>query len=317
MAYALVFPGQGAQKVGMGKDFYDGFAVSRSVFEQADEALGFSLSDIIFNGPEEELVKTAVTQPAILTVSIAVMRAIEGEFGMSFVPLFCAGHSLGEYTALVASGVLSLKDAVKLVGKRGALMQEAVPLGRGAMSAVLGLDLETVREICMEAAQGEVCSPANSNAPSQIVISGDKGAVERAEVIAKERGASKLIPLKVSAPFHCELMRPVADSLKAEFGAISWHKPKYPIVANVSAAMLNDTDAIREALYAQTFSPVLWTEGVLAMERAGADTFVELGPGNVLTGLIKRICKGKRTLSVSKVEDMDSLRDVVGGGSSS
>ena len=316
MAYALVFPGQGSQKVGMGKEFYDNFAASRNVFEQADDALGYSLSDIVFNGPDDELVKTAITQPAILTVCIAIMRAIEDEFGILFKPHFCAGHSLGEYTALVASGVLTLGDAVRLVNKRGALMQEAVPLGRGAMSAVLGLDLETVREICSEAAQGEVCSPANSNAPSQIVISGDKDAVERAEVIAKERGATKLIPLKVSAPFHCELMRPVADSLKAEFESIVWGKPKFPIIANVNAVMLDDVGAIQEALYAQTFSPVLWTEGVLAMEKAGVDTFVELGPGNVLTGLIKRICKGKKTLSVSKAEDIDSLKDIIGGDSS-
>ena len=314
MTYALVFPGQGSQKVGMGKDFYERYEVSRTVFEQADEALGFQLSKIIFEGPDDELVKTAVTQPAILTVSIAIMRALESEFGASFAPRFCAGHSLGEYTALVASGVLGLKDAVKLVHRRGALMQDAVPLGRGAMSAVLGLDLEAVYAVCCDAAQGEVCSPANSNAPSQIVISGDKSAVERAEVIAKERGATKVIPLKVSAPFHSALMRPMADQLKAEFGPLEWSKPSSPIVANVDASFLEDVSAIQSALYSQTFSPVLWTEGVLAMERAGIDTFVELGPGNVLTGLIKRICKGKKLISVSKTDDVGGLRGTLFGG---
>ena len=288
----------------MGKDFYDGYAESRAVFEEADEALGFSLSNVIFNGPEDELVKTAITQPAILTTSVAVLRAVEKEFGKPLVPAFLAGHSLGEYTALVATGVLSLGDAVKLVHKRGALMQEAVPLGVGAMSALLGLDLEAVRAVCEEASQGQVCSPANVNAPTQIVISGEAPAVERAGVLAKERGASKVILLKVSAPFHCALMRPVADKLKAEFSSMTWHDPKAPVIANVDSSQLRTVDEIQSAIYAQTYSPVLWAAGALAMEAAGVEAFFEFGPGNVLSGLIKRICKGKKTNSTSKVEDI-------------
>lgn len=304
MKYALVFPGQGAQEVGMGRDFYDACEESRAVFDEADEALGFSLSGVIFDGPEDELVKTAITQPAILTTSVAVLRALEKELGKPLAPAFLAGHSLGEYTALVAAGVLSLADAVRLVHKRGALMQEAVPIGTGAMSALLGLDLSEVRAICGEAAQGQVCSPANVNAPTQIVISGEAQAIERAGVLAKERGASKVIPLKVSAPFHCALMRPVADKLREEFSSIHWSAPKSPVIANVDASSLVNVEQIQDAIYAQTFSPVLWADGALAMEAAGVELFMELGPGNVLSGLIKRICKGKKTCSTNKTEDI-------------
>lgn len=311
MSYALVFPGQGAQEVGMGKDFYDGYASSRAVFDEADDALGFSLSGVIFNGPDDELVKTAFTQPAILTASVAVLRAVEDVLDGPLCPAFLAGHSLGEYTALVVSGTLSLGDAVKLVHKRGALMQEAVPFGEGAMSALLGLDLGAVREICDEASQGQVCSPANVNAPTQIVISGEAPAVERAGVLAKERGASKVIPLKVSAPFHCALMRPVADKLRAEFGGLAWHEPKIPVIANVDASPLRSVTAIQEAIYAQTYSSVMWADGVLAMEGGGVDAFLEMGPGNVLSGLIKRICKGKKTSPTGKVSDIPKTIEIL------
>lgn len=318
MSYAIVFPGQGAQEVRMGADFRDAYGVSRSAFEEADDALGYALSKIIFDGPEEELVKTANTQPAILVTSIAVMRAAEQEFGRAFAPAFYAGHSLGEYTALVAGGALSLGDAVKLVHKRGALMQDAVPLGRGAMAAVLGLGMDDLRAVCDEARGGEVASPANVNAPSQIVISGDAAAVERAGALAKERGASKVIPLKVSAPFHCDLMRPVADKLKAEFASCTWREPKVPILANVDAAPKSSVDDIQKALYEQTYSPVLWSGGVEAMAAKGVGLFVELGPGNVLSGLIKRIAKGTKTASASKAADLEkalaAIREQEGAG---
>jgi [acyl-carrier-protein] S-malonyltransferase len=305
MSYAIVFPGQGAQEVGMGHGFYDSRRVSREAFETADEALGFPLSGVIFGGPEEELMKTAITQPAILTASIAVLNAVReelGNVGKTLAPAFYAGHSLGEYTALVASGVLSLADAVRLVHKRGELMQSAVPLGRGAMSAVLGLDIEALEEICDEA--GGVCIPANVNAPGQVVISGESEAVGRAGELAKGRGASKVIPLKVSAPFHCELMRPVADKLEDEFHKFAWSDPSVPIVANVDSSLLASADAIKKALYCQTYSPVMWADGARAMESQGVGLFLEFGPGSVLSGLIKRTCKGKKTMAVNKPEDV-------------
>jgi [acyl-carrier-protein] S-malonyltransferase len=309
----MVFPGQGAQEVGMGRDFYDNYEVSRDAFGEADEALGFSLSGIIFGGPDDELVRTANTQPAILVTSIAILRAVESEFGRPFNPQFCAGHSLGEYTALVLSGVLSLGDAAYLVHRRGALMQDAVPLGRGAMSAILGLDIDAVSSICEEARAGEICSPANVNAPSQIVISGDASAVGRAGKLALARGASKVIPLKVSAPFHCDLLRSVADKLKLEFESRSWSEPKIPIIANVDASPKNSVDSIRSALYDQTYSPVLWSAGVTAMAEAGIGAFLEFGPGNVLSGLIKRIAKGVKTASVSKVSDISRISQILEG----
>ena len=313
MSYAIVFPGQGAQEVGMGRDFYDAYAVSKAAFKEADQALGFSLSNIVFEGPEDELVKTAITQPAILTASIAVLRAFAEEYGKPLAPAYYAGHSLGEYTALVASEVLSLGDAVRLVHKRGELMQQAVPMGKGAMSAILGLDKDAIRSVCGEACCGDVVSAANVNAPTQIVISGSKEAVERAGNLAKERGASKVIPLKVSAPFHCELMRSVADKLREEFSKMTWSAPKVPIAANVDASFLGTVEAIQQALYDQTYSPVLWSDGVTAMANAGVDTFVEFGPGNVLSGLVKRIVKGSKTAAVGKTSDMEKAIALLGG----
>lgn len=297
----------------MGRDFFDAYPVAKAAFREADEALGYSLSNIIFEGPEDELVKTAITQPAILTCSIAVLRAAEVDFGRPFTPLFYAGHSLGEYTALVASGVLSLGDAVRLVHKRGTLMQQAVPIGKGAMAAILGLDIDGIKSVCAEACCGEIASAANVNAPTQIVISGSTAAIERAGNLAKERGASKVIPLKVSAPFHCELMRPVADKLREEFPKLTWHEPRTPIVANVDASFLKTVDSIQQALYDQTYSPVLWANGVAAMAEAGTDLFVEFGPGNVLSGLIKRIAKGKKTVTVSKTADIPKALDMIKG----
>lgn len=314
MSYAIVFPGQGAQEVGMGRDFHDAYAVSKAAFREADQALGFSLSNIIFEGPEDELVKTAITQPAILTASIAILRAFEQERGKPLAPAYYAGHSLGEYTALVASGALSLGDAVRLVHRRGSLMQQAVPMGRGAMSAILGLDKDAIGKICEEAQGGEVVSAANVNAPAQIVISGNTDAVERAGSLAKERGASKVIPLKVSAPFHCALMRPVADQLRKEFSAMTWNVPNAPITANADASFLTTTDAIRQALYDQTYSPVLWSDGVTAMANAGVEAFIEFGPGSVLSGLIKRISKSAKTAAVGRMADMEKAMALLGGG---
>jgi [acyl-carrier-protein] S-malonyltransferase len=298
----------------MGRDFYDRYDVSRATFEEADEALGFSLSKIIFEGPEEELMKTATTQPAILAASIAIMRAVEHELGRPLAPAYYAGHSLGEYTALAASGVLSLGDAVRLVHKRGVLMQSAVPLGDGAMSAVLGLDMDAIKSICAEA--GEICSPANFNSPGQIVISGGAGAVERAGTLARERGASKVIPLKVSAPFHCALMRPVADKLREEFSSIGWTAPSVPIMANVDAEAKCSVDSIRSALYEQTYKPVLWADEVTAMAAGGVELFGELGPGSVLSGLVKRTVKGKTTFCVNKIGDIGKVVELLGGADS-
>jgi [acyl-carrier-protein] S-malonyltransferase len=288
----------------MGRDFYEAFDVCRSAFGEAGDALGFGLSKIIFEGPDSELVKTAITQPAILTVSIAILRAVEHEWGRQTDPAFYAGHSLGEYTALAASGALTLGDAVRLVHRRGMLMQEAVPLGAGAMSAIMGLDMETVGAICSEAAEGEACGPANFNSPGQTVISGAAGAVARAGELAKTRGASRVIPLKVSAPFHCALMRPVADKLKEEFESCEWNAPRAPIIANADASPKTTVDEIRSALYEQTYKPVLWAGGVLAMKERGAERFAEFGPGNVLSGLIKRTAKGVEAISVNKTADI-------------
>ncbi len=314
MRYSLIFPGQGAQKPGMGKEFFDSYAVARSVFEEADDALGFSLSDIIFNGTKEDLMKTAITQPAILTVSIAAYRAMAFAFGADLEPRCVAGHSLGEYTSLVAAGTISLADGVRLVHLRGGLMQDAVPIGVGAMSAIIGMDVDNVKKICAEASQGEVCEAANINEPMQIVISGHRRAVERASAMVEATGSAKVIPLRVSAPFHCELMRPVGDKLKAAFEDIKWKKPKCPVVTNVSAQVVQDVETLKEALYRQTFSPVLWLQSVLAMESYGTDGYIEIGPGSVLSGLVRKICKGKRPYPVSVPEELETALNFLRGG---
>ena len=306
MRYALVFPGQGSQTVGMGKKLCESSPAAKAVFAEADEALGFSLSKIIFEGPEEKLVLTAYTQPAILTMSVAVLRALE-EKGIAPAPAYVAGHSLGEYTALVASGVLSLADGVRLVHKRGAFMQEAVPAGVGAMAAILGLDADSVRAVCEGAAQGEVCEPANFNTPVQTVISGHAKAVERAVALAAEQGAKRSVMLKVSAPFHCSLMRPVADRLAAEMDKCDWSAGACPLVANVSAAAVTDVKTIREGLCAQTYSPVRWVESVQAMIAAGVQGYVEMGPGKVLSGMVKKIDRSASVLNLEKLDDLDKF----------
>ena len=314
MKYAIVFPGQGAQEVGMGRDLFESFVPSRSVFERSDEALGFSLSRIIFAGPDDELKKTEYAQPAILTMSMAVHRCLEEETGVEFAPEFVAGHSLGEYTALVASGTLSLEDGVRLVHLRGKLMQEAVPLGKGSIAAIIGLDRESVISICEEVSSLGVCQAANFNAPGQIVISGEREAVDKAVSMCKDAGAKRALPLKVSAPFHCSLMRPVADRLRESFSRCSWNRPKWPLIANVSAGLVSDVESIQEALFLQTFMPVLWSGSIELMISRGVRSFLEVGPGSVLSGLIKRISADSRCLSVNDHEGIREVIDFLKGG---
>lgn len=304
MKFSLIFPGQGAQRPGMGKTFYDKYEAAKKVFEEADQALGFSLSEIIFEGTPEELAKTVITQPAILVASMAAFKALEAESG-ELKPCLVAGHSLGEYTSLVAAGVISLADGVRLVHLRGELMQDAVPLGDGSMAAIVGLDLDQVAAVCEKAAQGGVCQAANVNAPTQIVISGHAGAIASVTAAIEAEGNAKVIPLRVSAPFHCDLMKPVAEKLRDAFGKIEWHNPKYPVVTNVDAKPVTTAKEIKDALYRQTFSPVLWSQSVLEMEGLGVEGYVELGPGSVLSGLIRKICKGKKPYSVSDTGELD------------
>lgn len=297
----------------MGKTFFDKYEASRRVFEEADEALGFALSKTIFEGTPEELAKTVVTQPSILTASIAAFRGLEAELGHELEPYSVAGHSLGEYTALVAAGVISLADGVRLVRLRGGLMQDAVPLGVGSMAAIIGLTLEQVCDICEKAAQGQVCQAANVNSPTQVVISGHAAAVDRAVADIEAIGGAKVMPLRVSAPFHCDLMKPVAEKLREAFEKIEWNDPKFPVITNVDAKPATTSAEIRDALYRQTFSPVLWSQSVQEMERLGTDGYVELGPGSVLSGLIRKICKGKRPVSVSDTEELNEAAAFLNG----
>lgn len=303
---AYIFPGQGSQAVGMGKDLYDNFAVSRKVFEEANDALGFSLSEMCFNGTAEDLALTANTQPAILTTSIAAFRAMEAE-GFP-LPDFVAGHSLGEYSALVAAGGMSFTDAVKTVRKRGTYMQEAVPVGVGAMAAILGLPLETVEVACEDAAEGEVCSPANINSPAQVVIAGSSEAVDRAIEILKERGAKRAIKLNVSAPFHCDLMFPAQEKLAKDLAEIEFRNLKFPIIENVTAEANTNGERVRMALTEQVSSPVRWAQSVENLIVQEVSTFVEVGAGKVLSGLVRQIDRDVRCLNV---ESSESLRNTL------
>jgi [acyl-carrier-protein] S-malonyltransferase len=299
---AYIFPGQGSQSPGMGRDLAENFPAARAVFEEADEALGFSLSRLCFEGPAEELQLTENTQPAILATSVAVLRSMELE-GFP-PPAFVAGHSLGEYSALVAARALPLADALRIVRKRGRYMQEAVPVGAGAMAAILGLDLETVEAACSEASEGDVCSPANINSPNQIVIAGSAAAVERAIVLLKERGARRALPLKVSAPFHSALMKPAQERLAADLAETEFANPRVPVVTNVDVAAVNRADEARAALVRQVSSPVRWRETVEFLAGEGVETFVEVGPGKVLSGLVRQTAPQLRCLNV---EDGASL----------
>jgi [acyl-carrier-protein] S-malonyltransferase len=301
---AFLFPGQGSQYPGMGRDLAQNFARARAVFEAGDAALGFAISKLCFEGPAEELQLTANTQPAILMVSVAA-AAVLSEKGVR--PDFVAGHSLGEYSALAAAGALSLADAVQLVRKRGQYMQEAVPVGQGAMAAVLGLDGAALDEICCEAAQGEVVSPANLNSPGQVVIAGSAAAVARAVEIAKARGAKRAIMLNVSAPFHCALMKAAQDRLSVDLNATHMQDPQVPLVNNVDAQVVTSAALVREGLIRQVTAPVRWEESIRRLRQEGVELFVEVGPGKVLSGLVRQIDRAAECL---RVEDSTTLSEV-------
>ncbi|MGI9036039.1 MAG: ACP S-malonyltransferase [Pyrinomonadaceae bacterium] len=299
---AFIFPGQGSQSVGMGKDLYDNFAVSKQVFEEADDALGFKLSEMCFAGNEADLQLTANTQPAILTTSIAAFRAMEAE---GFPPPdFAAGHSLGEYSALVAAGALDFADAVRIVRKRGMYMQEAVPVGTGAMAAILGLDLQTIEKVCVEVAESGICSPANINSPTQIVIAGDTEAIDKAIELLKTRGAKRAVKLNVSAPFHCALMFPAQEKLEKDLREINFRDLKFPIIENISAEFNTRGERVREALTEQVSSPVRWSESIENLILKGVSTFIEVGAGKVLSGLVRQINRDVRSLNVENAESL-------------
>jgi [acyl-carrier-protein] S-malonyltransferase len=308
MKFAFVFPGQGAQKVGMGKELLESSAAARRTFEEADDALGEPLSRLIAEGPAETLTLTANTQPAIVAMSVAALRAFSERF--DGLPDFVAGHSLGEYSALVAAGAISLADAIRVTRARGTFMQQAVTPGVGAMAAIIGLEPVDIERACAEAAQGEVVSPANFNSPGQIAISGHAGAVQRAGELLSKAGA-RVIPLQVSAPFHCALMVPAAQSLSLKLEEITFTAPAMPVVTNVEASPNNDPGRIRELLTRQVTAPVRWNDSVKWMVSQGVTRFIELGPGNVLAGLIKKTDSSARAVSVNAPGGIDKALDLL------
>jgi [acyl-carrier-protein] S-malonyltransferase len=295
MTTAFLFPGQGSQAVGMGKGFYESSTGAKAIFEEANEALGFDLAQLVFDGPEAELALTANTQPAVLTASVAAATAC-AERGLK--PTLAAGHSLGEYTALVVAGALRFADAVRIVRKRGEFMQEAVPVGTGAMAAIMGIELPAVEQVCTDAARGEVVEIANVNSALQIVIAGHRAAVERAVALATERGGKMSVMLPVSAPFHCALMAPAGARLASELEAAQVADPEVPVVRNVDAGVTRRAEDVRPFLLRQVANPVRWTECVQRLAAEGATTFVEVGPGRVLSGLLRRIVNGARGHSI-------------------
>ena len=308
---AFVFPGQGSQSVGMGRALAEAFPEARATFDEADAALGWCLSDVIFEGPVERLTLTENTQPAILTMSVAAWRVLDAR---GFRPDVVAGHSLGEYSAHVAAGTLAFADAVRLVHHRGQYMQEAVPVGHGAMAAILGLDEDGVRAACDEAAQGEVVSPANLNAAGQIVIAGTAAAVARAGELAKARGAKRVIPLQVSAPFHCALMAPAGARLAPELRSVTVHDPRVPVVANVDAEPKRDAASAIDALIRQVTSPVRWDLTVRRLASDGVTAYVEVGPGTVLSGLIKKAARDAAILNLDQPAGLAAIAALFAAG---
>jgi [acyl-carrier-protein] S-malonyltransferase len=313
---AFLFPGQGSQAVGMGKDLFERYPIARQTFEEADEALGYKLSRLCFEGPEDQLRLTEITQPAILTVSVAALRTLETR-----IPKACyvAGHSLGEYSAHVASGTMTFADAVRTVRNRGKYMQEAVPVGAGAMAAILGMSEEKVAGVCRDAAQGEVCELANINSPEQIVISGNAAAVERATKLADERGAKRAKLLPVSAPFHCSLMKPAQDRLEADLNALQLQKPVYPVACNVDAELVTDELHAHDTLIRQVTGSVKWERCMGLLIAQGVQTFVEVGPGKVLSGLMRQIDRSKTCVHVADetslakaLEDLTRSHEAIG-----
>jgi [acyl-carrier-protein] S-malonyltransferase len=310
MAVAFVFPGQGSQTVGMGKALAAGFSLAKAVFDEVDDALGAKLSSTIFEGPIETLTLTENAQPALMAVSLAAIRVLEAEAGLDLArdAKFVAGHSLGEYSALAAAGAFSLADTARLLRTRGQAMQKAVPVGVGAMAALLGLDFEVASAVAVEAAQGQVCEAANDNGAGQVVVSGDKAAVERAVEIAKAKGAKRAMLLPVSAPFHCKLMLPAAAVMAEALAKVSVKPPVVPVVANVLAKPINDPPEMVRALVAQVTGTVRWRESVAFMAGAGVQIFYEVGAGKVLSGLVKRIADGVQATAIGAPDDIASFK---------
>lgn len=304
MSKAFVFPGQGAQAIGMGRALAETYPQARAVFDEVDEALGEKLSDLIWSGAIEDLTLTRNAQPALMATSLAAMRALAAEGVELGAAAYVAGHSLGEYSALAAAGAISIADTARLLRTRGQAMQDAVPVGQGAMAALLGLDLAAVREIAAEAAQGDVCEAANDNDPAQVVVSGDKAAVERAVELAKGRGAKRALMLPVSAPFHCALMEPAARVMKEALEAVTIKAPSVPLIANVSAAPVSAPEEIRALLVEQVTGAVRWRESVLTMAADGVDEIWEIGAGKALSGMIRRIDRGIATRAIGTPDEV-------------
>lgn len=308
--FAMVFPGQGSQSVGMLADLAEQFPIITETFKQASEVLGYDLWTLVQQGPAEELNKTWQTQPALLAASVAIYRVWQQQYP-DFKPEVMAGHSLGEYSALVCAGVIDFQDAIKLVELRGKLMQQAVPEGTGAMYAIIGLDNESIIKACKEAEQGEVVSAVNFNSPGQVVIAGAKNAVERAAAACKEAGAKRALPLAVSVPSHCALMKPAADQLAVSLESIAVKTPLSAVINNVDVKAENNAEAIRSALVRQLYSPVRWTETVEKMATSGVEVLVEIGPGKVLTGLTSRIVKELSASAVNDVKSLDAVKELL------